>query len=53
MIDTILCHDKEDAKNVIDIVGGKNIEDWEFLPEGKIRIILKTKLEEINEQKKT
>lgn len=49
MSDTILCHDKEDAKNVIDALGGENIKDWEFLPDGKIKFILVGKLVEENE----
>lgn len=49
MSDTILCHDKEDAKNVIDALGGENIKDWEFLPDGKIKFILVGKLVEEND----
>lgn len=41
MQDTILCADKEDAKNVLDNIGGENVVDWEFLPNGKVLLILK------------
>ena len=52
MKDTILCHDKEYAKQCIDNIGSENIEDWEFLPNGKIRIILNCKLEQTKVHKK-
>lgn len=39
--DTILCLNKEDAKNAIDSIGGKYIKDWEYLPTGEIRLFLK------------
>lgn len=53
MNDTILCHDKQDAKNYIDAIGGEHIEDWEFLENGKVRLILNCKLSEIAERSKT
>lgn len=40
-MDTLICRDKEDAKKYIDAIGGENIEDWEFLENGKVKIILK------------
>lgn len=49
MSDTILCHDKEDAKNVIDNIGASHISDWEFLPDGKVRLILDCKVEQLKE----
>lgn len=47
MVDTILCHDKEDAKKVIDDIGSKVIEDWEYLEDGKIRLILNCELKDL------
>lgn len=47
MSDTILCHDKEEAKQVIDSIGARYIEDWEFLDNGKVRLILNCRLEEL------
>lgn len=45
--DTILCSDKKDAMNCISNIGAQYIDDWEFLPEGKVRIYLNCKLSEI------
>ena len=38
--DTITCSDKQDAFNVIDNLGGEKVIDWEFLEDGKIRLIV-------------
>lgn len=38
--DTITCADKQDAFDVIDNLGGENVIDWEFLEDGKIRLIV-------------
>lgn len=40
MADTILCHDKKDAKDTIDAIGCANIVDWEYLDNGKVLLIL-------------
>lgn len=45
--DTVLCSDKEDAKEVIDSIGGQYVDDWEFLPNGKVRILLNCTVEEL------
>lgn len=45
--DTITCADKEDAKDMIDIIGGEHIKDWEFLDGGEVRLILNCRLEDI------
>lgn len=39
--DTLLCSNKEDAKNAIDNIGSEYIEDWESLQNGKIKLFLK------------
>lgn len=41
MADTILCADKEDAKDAVDAIGCEFIDDWEFLDNGKVKLILK------------
>lgn len=40
-MDTLICHNKKDAHKAIDNIGGQFIEDWEYLPEGKIKLILR------------
>lgn len=40
MTDTILCSDKEDAKKTLDAIGMRFVEDWEYLEDGKVRLIL-------------
>lgn len=40
-MDTLLCSDKEDAKNAIDNIGGQFVDDWEFLENGNVRLYLK------------
>jgi len=47
MSDTILCHDKEDAKNLIDSIGPAHIDDWEFLPDGRVRFFLDCTIDEL------
>lgn len=47
--DTITCADKEDAKNMIDIIGSEHIKDWEYLPGGEVKLILNCRLEQIKE----
>lgn len=49
--DTILCIDKEDAKRAVDSIGCRYIDDFEFLDNGKVRILLNCKVEDIKEQK--
>lgn len=39
--DTLLCADKEDAKNCIDNIESQWIDDWQFLDGGKVRLFLK------------
>lgn len=46
-LDTITCADKKDAENMIDIIGGEHIKDWEFLDGGPVKLILNCKLEDI------
>lgn len=45
--DTITCADKEDAKMIVDSLGAQYIRDWEFLPKGKVKLILNGRLEDI------
>lgn len=47
--DTILCRDKEDAKQTLESVGGENIVDWEFLDSGEVRLILNCRLRDLAE----
>lgn len=53
MRDAILCRDKEDAIRAISDIGMANIEDWEYIEDGKIRIILNCKLEDISTEQVT
>lgn len=53
MIDSILCHDKADAHNVIDVIGGKHIEGFEYLDNGKVRILLDCSVSELITHKDT
>lgn len=46
-VDTILCSDKEDAKNAICNIGLEYIDDWEYLPNGKVLIVLNCQLKDI------
>lgn len=41
MSDTLLCSDKEEAKKYIDAIGTEYIEDWKFLDNGKVNLVLK------------
>lgn len=34
------CQDKEEAKSIIDKVGARFVADWEFLPDGKVKLLL-------------
>lgn len=45
--DSILCSNKDEAKEVIEAIGGKYISDWEYLPHGKVRINLNCKMEDV------
>lgn len=45
--DTIICHDKKDAHRVLGEIGIQNVKDWEFLEEGKVKLILNCKIEEL------
>lgn len=45
--DSILCSTKDEAKEVIEAIGGKYISDWEYLPHGKVRINLNCKMEDV------
>lgn len=47
--DTILCHDKEEAKYLLDVIGARNVADWEFLAEGKVKLILNCSVEQLKE----
>lgn len=47
--DTILCRDKEDAKQTLESVGGEHIADWEFLDSGEVRLILNCRLRDLAE----
>lgn len=40
-------------KNYIDAIGGEHIKEWEFLDNGKVKLILNCKLSEIAERSKT
>lgn len=45
--DTVLCSDKEDAKQFIDSIDEQYIDDFEFLDNGKVRILLNCKVKDI------
>jgi len=47
MSDSILCHDVKDAHTMVDVIGGEHIDDFEYLEDGKIRIVLNCRLEDI------
>lgn len=40
-MDTLICSDKKDAKKYIDNIGCEYIEEWEFLENGEVKLILK------------
>lgn len=48
--DTILCHDKADAKNALDAIGCRNVKDCEFFDDGRVRLILNCKIKDIRRE---
>lgn len=52
VVDTILCSNKEEAKRIVDGIGAKYIEDFEFYENGKVRVDLNCSLAEIAQKEK-
>jgi len=46
--DTILCKDREDAKNYGDAIGWHNIIDWRFLISGEVILYLSISVKELS-----
>lgn len=53
MIDTIRCHDNEDAKATAEVIGWSNIEDWTFNEDGTVTLILNCRVVDIKDTEKT
>lgn len=52
MCDTILCKNKREAMKIADGIGWNYIEDWLFLNDGKVRLLLNCTLKEVKDVKK-